>query len=326
VQTHLVALREYLRRRGHACGVVNLTRHRQTSGDEVWFPHSAAELAWLLARLPYAILHLHFGGMLTRRLLALGLLCAWLPGRRAVLTFHSGGYPSSPEGRATRRGSLRAWVMRQFVEVIAVNAEIGAWFAQCGVPAERIHVIAPHVVASPGAELRDDLRAFYGTHSPVVLSVGLLEPEYDLPLQIEVLGRVRERLPKAGLVLIGSGSLEAELRGRIAALPWAEHVLLAGDVAHPATLRAIAECVVYVRTTLYDGDSISVREALHLGVPVVVSDNGMRPAGCRLIPRGDARALAEAIVTAADAPRTPAEERGEENLEAVLRLYQGMDG
>ena len=41
---------------------------------------------------------------------------------------------------------------------------------------------------------------------------------------------------------------------------------------------AMSRITIFLRTTLYDGDSISVREALHLGVPVIASDNGMRQA------------------------------------------------
>src|SRR5438105_8526009 len=39
------------------------------------------------------------------------------------------------------------------------------------------------------------------------------------------------------------------------------------------SLRAIADADVLLRTTLYDGDAISVREALYLGTPVVATDN-----------------------------------------------------
>ena len=90
-------------------------------------------------------------------------------------------------------------------------------------------------------ELPAPLDRFRAAHRPLLLTVGLLEPEYDLPLQIDVLGEVRKRLPQAGLAIIGSGSLESELRERIQSKPWAEHILLAGDVPHGATLKAIHE-------------------------------------------------------------------------------------
>jgi glycogen(starch) synthase len=44
---------------------------------------------------------------------------------------------------------------------------------------------------------------------------------------------------------------------------------------------------VFLRPTLEDGDSISVREAISLGVPVVASRTGARPAGAILFEPGN---------------------------------------
>ena len=120
VQTNLVAIREYLRRHGHACDAVNLTRFRREDADGVYYPEGAAALMRLLWRLPADILHLHFGGDLTPRLLGLALFCTLLPGRKTVLTFHSGGYPGSPagtDGGARHAARIRpappAWIDRR---------------------------------------------------------------------------------------------------------------------------------------------------------------------------------------------------------------------
>ena len=86
VQTNLVAIREYLRRHGYPCDVINLTRFRREDGDGVYYPIGAAALMRLLWRLPADIVHLHFGGDLTPRLLGLALFCTLLPGRKTVLT------------------------------------------------------------------------------------------------------------------------------------------------------------------------------------------------------------------------------------------------
>jgi len=121
VQTNLVAIRRYLLERGVPCRVINLTRYRQPDHDGVYFPGSAPGVLGLLARLPASIVHLHIGSAITGRLLLLGLVCALLPGRRAVLTLHSGGYPTSPEGRSARPRSWRGFVFRRFDRIIAVN-------------------------------------------------------------------------------------------------------------------------------------------------------------------------------------------------------------
>jgi len=64
-------------------------------------------------------------------------------------------------------------------------------------------------------------------------------------------------------------------------------VLLVGDVSHDTCLSLMAASDVFVRATLEDGDSVSVREALSLGVPVVASSTAMRPAGAILFQTGN---------------------------------------
>ncbi len=330
VQTNLVAIRDLLIARGGECAVINLHRFRTGRGEAVFHPKGAFETLWLLLRLRPDVIHLHIGGDLTPRLLALSLACCAMPRSKAVLTFHSGGYPSSTAGRGARPWTLRGFVFRRFDRIIAVNPEIAKMFARFGVPRERVRMIAPHTLpaAPPPNEMPERLREFCDEHDPVLLSVGLLEPEYDLPLQIEALGTIRKQFPDAGLVLIGAGSLEAELRRRIAAQPWSGHILLCGDVPHRGTLAAIAAADALLRTTLYDGDSVSVREALHLGTPVIATDNGMRPQGVRLIPSADSAALCRAVSECLEHGRP----RGEgvppdsftENVEAVYQLYREL--
>jgi glycosyltransferase involved in cell wall biosynthesis len=332
VQANLVSIRECLLRRGHGCAVVNVTRHRKPEAEEVYYPETPAQLLTLLRRLRYDIIHLHVGGGLPTRLLGLALACATAGRGKSVLTFHSGGYPSSPEGRTARPSTLRGFVFRRFDRIIAVNEEIAQMFRCFGVAPGRVRLILPHALAAAPAEVKlgEPLRGFFDAHEKILLTVGLLEPEYDLAAQIDALGAVRESFPGAGLVIIGSGSLEGELRRLIAEKPYADHVLLCGDVPHEATLRAISESDLFLRTTRYDGDAISVREALHLGIPVVATDNGMRPDGVALVPIADAPALVAAIdahlARPAQSRAASVVAKDERNVVEVLKLYEELLG
>ena len=326
VQTNLVAIRNLLLAQGHEGLAINITRNRRENGGGVYYPRSARELMRLLAGVKADLVHLHFGGDLTRRLLGLAAFCTALPGRRTVMTFHSGGYPGSAAGQSAAPGTLRGLVLRRFDGLIAVNPEIAGMFEKFGVPKSRIRTILPYVVRPPdrAVAMPERLAQFFASHGPVLLTVGLLEPEYDLMLQVDALGQVRERHPKAGLVIAGSGSLEEKLRAHIAAQPWADHVLLYGDMPHEVTLRATLECDVLLRTTLYDGDSVSVREALYLGTPVIATDNGMRPAGVKLVRAQDPGGLQRAIeeVLASPVGRAEVAGDGQENVRAVLEFYR----
>ena len=329
VQSNLVAISTFLRRQGVPCAVINITRHRKLDSDEVYYPRTAFGLIQLLLRLDYDIIHLHVGGMLTPRLLGLALACTHPRDCKSVMTFHSGGYPTSDKAKSAGPNSLAGIVLRRFDGLIGVNPEIIRFFQRLGVSPNRTRLIHPHAFLpeeQPAPALPQTLASFFSAHNPVLISVGLLEPEYDLPLQIEALGQVRETFSSAGLLLIGSGSLEQDLRSKIRACPYAEHVLLCGDVPHATTMHAISRAHLMLRTTLYDGDAVSVREALHLGTPVIASDNGMRPAGVHLIPKSDLQALLHAIEDrfAQPASSKAASAGDDSNLQAVLDFYREL--
>jgi glycosyltransferase involved in cell wall biosynthesis len=331
VQSNLVAIRTFVRRHNVPCAVINITRHRRPDFDEVYYPKSAPGLIQLLLRLDYDILHLHVGGKLSRRLLSLALVCTLMRRSKAVMTFHSGGYPSSDEGKSTTRNSLAGFVLRRFDGLIGVNPEIISFFQRLGIAPNRTRLIYPHSFLpeeNSAAALPEPLASFFSEHGPVLISVGLLEPEYDLPLQIEVLGQVRQEFPSAGLLLIGSGSLEQELRNSIHASSYGEHILLCGDVPHAITMAAISRANLMLRTTLFDGDAVSVREALHLGTPVIASDNGMRPAGVHLIPKSSLPALFRAIKEGLAQPSGSQTDCGidESNVQAVFDFYRELTG
>ena len=69
------------------------------------------------------------------------------------------------------------------------------------------------------------------------------------------------------------------------------HVLLAGLLSPDIILTVMQKLAVFLRPTFFDGDSVSVREALALGVPVVASDTGCRPDSVRLFKVGDCEDL-----------------------------------
>ena len=330
VQTHIVDLVAFLRAQGIECNVVNLTRFRGRSQNGIFYPSSAFEVLGHLMWHRYDIIHLHVGGRIWPQQLGLALVCCSLPGTKCIFTFHSGGYPSSPEGRSAHARTLRGFVLRRFDRMIAVNDEIAEFFQRLGIKSDRIQVVSPFVAPRGVQEqhvVPEKVSAFFETHHPVLISVGLLEPEYDLGLQMEALGRVRKSYPQAGLLIVGSGSLDETLRKQSGTFAYTDHICLVGDMDHSATLRAIQQSDIMLRTTWYDGDALSVREALHLGVPVIASDNGMRPEGVRLVP---ARDLGRVVQTIDEVLTSPPESRSDVrapengNMEEILEIYKRL--
>lgn len=329
VQTHIMSLRERIRARGDRCSILNLTRHRQEDHDDLYFPSSAKEVLARINTLKPDVVHVHLGGSLFARQAALFIALSLRPKTRNVFTFHSGGYPSSDEGKAASAMSLRGFSLRRLDAVIGVNQQLIEVFERYGVKRNRLHLIEPFANtldrdAIASEPLPAEIERFVAAHRTLLLTVGLLEPEYGLDVQLAAFRAVRAQNPQAGLLLIGGGSLHEQLKAAISVHPERGHILLAGDVPRPKTLAAIARASLLLRTTHYDGDALSVREALSLGTRVLASDNGMRPAGVQLLQALDPDVLAAAIPCALTTPVAERAVGGPDSMRQVLDLYDQL--
>ena len=326
VSRNLLAIREELTAAGHSCEIIVTAKSDEVRDEAgVHHPSSAFELLKLLRVLDYDVLHIHVGGDITSRLMRLMLACCVFGKGKKVLTMHSGGYPTSESAVAAKPASMRGRIFRMFDRVISVNKAIAEVFASYGVETQKNLVIAPHSLRNPddAVTVPKNLAEFASVHSPFMLSVCSLEAEYDVFTQIEALGSVLTKFPDAGLMVVGSGAQEEEIRKSIESKPYAGRVLLAGGVENGVALHLMRSADVFLRTTLFDGDAIAIREAMFLGTPVIATDNGMRPEGVTLVSVKDKAALAEAIVGIASRPRKekPVLPDDVSNISAVLELY-----
>lgn len=294
-----MALRERALARAHDVQVINLWRHCDGVLPGVHHPRSPAELLQCVRSLRPDVVHLHAGGLLSRRLVGLLAMLPIVSGAPVHFTFHSGGFPTSPDGRALGKWDAAAFALRRLRRIIGVNDELAAFFHRLGVPGERIVVLRPDSpIAVDANAVPAVLRDFARRSSPFLLSVGGMEPEYQVSQQVAAMGDIVSRWPQAGLLIAGSGS-EWRLRQQEAATsPHAAQLLLPGDVPHTGVLALMQQADVVLRPTLFDGDAISVREALQLGRPVVATRTAFRPDGVVLIESSRAEHLVSGIDTA----------------------------
>ncbi|CAN5669607.1 glycosyltransferase family 4 protein [soil metagenome] len=327
INRNMLAIREELQNNGHQCSIIATSKSTKILNEaDVYHPRSSQELVKLLQKFNYDILHLHVGGEITKRVLGLVAVCAFFGRGRSVLTIHSGGYPTSKEGLAAKRNSIRGAIFRRFEKIITVNSLIAEVFEKYGIAKEKIKVVYPfvHRNPDPAVEIPKQLKDFAENHSPFLLTVCLLEDTYDLFMQFDAFGKVLEKFPEAGLLIVGSGSLENDLKAAIASKNYADKIFLAGDVEHKITLHLINKADILLRTTKFDGDAIAVREALFLETPVIATDNGLRPAGVNLIPIHDAGALVDQIEKIASGERETKTEKPDDksNVTEILKIYE----
>jgi glycogen synthase len=328
ITRNILAIRDEVVARGHRCSIIATSRSSEVRREpDVHHPRSAAALLRLLVTLEYDVLHLHIGGDVSKRVLTLAAACGIFGRNRNVLTLHSGAYPGTSEAKSASVRSVRGSIFRGFSQLIAVNKAIAKVFRRSGVDKERINVIPPYSLRHPDKNIAvpEQLRAFREAHSPLLISVGGLEKDYDPFFQIEAMRDVLQAYPNAGLMIVGDGSMRNAVEKTLAEKECADRVLVCGNVEHSVTLHLIESADVLLRTTLFDGDAISVREALFLGTPVVATDNGMRPKGVRLIKTNDRSELVSELTKAVAAGREPTgKSDGGANIKAVVDIYEEL--
>lgn len=329
ISVHVATAHRLLTRSGARCRVLDAAGRR--AGRAGSRPSAAlVRLARLWARVRRHArrgwqVHVHTNGHNPKSwlvLLVCGLAARRAPGR--MVTLHSGLVPSYLAGASWRRALARA-ALGPYQRVLCVNSEIRTAVASLGIERARLEV-APAYLATPSPDVPVPalLEAWMAGHRPVLAATLFFRPEYGFDVLLAALGRLRKRHPDLGCLVMGSGLPEEESAARVAAEALGDWIVLPGDLSHDLCLTLISRSDLFVRPTLVDGDALSVREALALGVPVVASDTGNRPPGSVLFTPGDARelaAVAEGVLPPPGAPPVP-RQSGPDDLGGVERLLR----
>ena len=246
--------------------------------------------------------------------------------------------------RAERAGDrgLRALpgMIRRFYPwadaVIAVSDGVADDLARvAGLPREAIvttwnPVVSPALAEAAAEPL--DHAWFQPGEPPVVLGAGKLRPQKDFASLLDAFAELRALRP-ARLVLLGEGPEESRLRVRARRLGISADVAFAGFVRNPFAY--MARAAVFALSSAWEGLPAVLIQAMACGCPVVSTDCPSGPSEILeggvhgpLVPVGDARALAAAILRVLDEPgdaerrRRRAQdfsvERAAERYEAVL--------
>jgi glycogen(starch) synthase len=336
VATYVEQLAGLLRDAGHEC-VVLTARHR---GRE--YPSHVSALGglprWLLTLRPEVV---HDAGRLTLRpafdreeLLALLLMTGW--STRVVASLHHGGVASQLRPRYALRRQITRWKVGRVAHFIADTEEIRSALVDFGVEARRTSVISPYLpIRWCSVPIRPSIGAFLERHHPVVgTSMWRMLSYYGLHLTLEVVSALRTTFPEIGLfVSLGNGDGDAAYTTRIRATIEQEglqsHVHInTDDVGRDEFLTVLARLDAVVRPSLLDANSVSVYEALYLGVPVVASDADRRPEQATVFRSGqveDYRTRLAAVLTAGRVRRgvvSSLAQTAAANLNRIVEVYR----
>lgn len=190
---------------------------------------------------------------------------------------------------------------------------LGGRLINLGIPADRIHYLPhgtePDRFVSVSSDAVSRLRSEFDLHGRAVVAyIGSLSTvSHALPDLIGAFSIVVHRLPEALLLLVGGGEDYRLLQQQVAQSGLSEHVRFCGRVS-------IADVPLYYRLASVSVDpvcdneagraslSLKMFESWSAGLPLVTVDVGDRrvvagePPAAVVVPPGDQRAMAEAIV------------------------------
>ena len=303
VAVHVELLQMAIRRAGGQADVLDIGKG-QVPADGVHpaggYGSFAGQLASFAAR-GFQI-HLHTSGANPKSWM-LASACAAagrISGKPSFITLHSGLGPEWLEGSAARR-TVAQLVLKQFGLVIAVSDPIARTARGLGVVEEKL-LIAPAFSAAwlEAGELPAAAAGLREEASPLICAMLAHGQVYGAEYLLPAFAKVLSERHSARLVVFGPSTRPHELAPLIDRLaPTAgKQICGLGELGRPQALAVIRASDVFVRPTLADGDSVSVREALALGRMVVCTSVGTRPAGVLLVPPGDVDGLFAGLMAA----------------------------
>ena len=227
--------------------------------------------------------------------------------RPVVATLHGANY-----GGSARHRHLRRWLAGRSASVACVSRDaLAAARDQDRIAPDKLRLVYNGIDLEPireAREQRDSERVCLGLEAgdQVVISVGRLSREKDYATLLQAIALLAGQGAPVRLLLVGDGSERAGLEQRAAELGLGERVRFLGERGDVPQLLAAADA--FALSSLSEGVSLAVLEAMAAGLPVAATEVGGNPEVVLpdetglLVPPSDAPALASAL---ADLARDP---------------------
>jgi len=260
-------------------------------------PEIGRRIADLAAARRIDVLHCHqYSPFVYGRIASL-----WRPELRLIYTEH-GRLSDAPP--SWKRQLVNPALSRFGGAIVAVSDDLRQYLVSARFPRARVGVIhnGIEIGPPPGPAERARARALLGidTAAPVFVTIARLDPVKDLMTMLDAFAHIRLAMPAARLVIVGDGAEREALSNRAARPDLTGSVDFAGMRGDARALIPGAD--VYMNSSIFEGVSITLLEAMAARVPVIATAVGGNPevlahgdAGVLVPPRNAAR-LADAAV------------------------------
>jgi glycosyltransferase involved in cell wall biosynthesis len=234
-----------------------------------------------------------------------------------------------------RVSKIRRWIIFMLVrslyrraDVITANSQVGIRFLRGYVSGSPDFQWLPNTVDVAAIEAKADVApagGFPDTQGPRLLALGRLDYQKGFDVLLRAFAQVRATRPDWRLAIVGDGPERLRLRSLAAELELDEAIEWVGAIANPFPFYRWADLVLV--PSRFEGFPNVPLEAMALGRAVVCSDCKTGPRELtergrfgRLVPVGDVKALADAILELGDSAEKRLE-LGDSARAHILRTY-----
>ncbi len=254
-----------------------------------------------------------------------GLFAALGTSTKVIFTEHGRFYP---DFSSWKRRLINPWLAKLTHRISAISAATRTALIEYEfIPGKRIDVIYNGILGlTPSGKAAAEIKASLDipANAKVLGTVARFDPIKNHLMMLDAFAKVRDQFPDTYLVIVGDGEERPNIEARIAALNLHENVRLTGYNPKPQALLEIMD--IYLLSSLSEGTSMTLLEAMSLAKPCVVTRAGGNPeivddgVTGLVTPNDDGPAFADAICQLLATPQQ-AEQIGQAGMQRFQRRF-----
>lgn len=194
---------------------------------------------------------------------------------------------------------LEDWTVKFSDTVIAISKSVRSYLLEtCGVPPARCQVIYNPL---PKEILRGNSKIDIGSNVNIVCNARFINIK-GIRYLLDAFEKIAEQIPEAQLLLIGRYSKQSPELERIQDHKFKDRIVLRGFIPRAQVIQELSTARLYVQPSLQEGLGISALEAMGLGCPCILTQEGglveLADGGNNavLVPKANSQAIYQSVL------------------------------
>jgi glycosyltransferase involved in cell wall biosynthesis len=199
----------------------------------------------------------------------LGMIAAWLAGVPLRIASHRAPEPTF--GRAMQLVDRQLGARGVYQRIVCVSHSVMESFAAYPESYRaRMSVVNNGIEWTPSSTEKSAARAGFGIPGsyPLLVATGRFVPQKNYDLMVRVIATT----PRLRLAIAGDGPLRPAAEALAKDLGAEDRIHMLGSLQHDRVKDLLRAADCFVQTSLFEGQSNSILEAMHEGLPIICSD------------------------------------------------------